>query len=288
MARATVIELMEGNVWAADAQLANLDKETRRDGWDFVGEEPPTVDQFNDAQQLPELAIAYLYKRLKKVTAAGGQDITNQSDDDTILKAIKALFLSKTADLSVGNGLSKSGALGDNNLSISMAMPGTVGLNSKNETTATSHTHAFDTSLLLPTGTFIWYIGLSVPKGFLLLGGDWFAKAEFPELSKVLATIGYPWGVSETHFRLENFSDRFIRSIGQGRAIGSLQGDQIRAHAHAQGSESVKNTYGGGTYIGRRTYPNGEFDSYIGQSTGPVGGEETRPMNIALLPCVKY
>lgn len=75
-----------------------------------------------------------------------------------------------------------------------------------------------------------------------------------------------------------------------GRAAGSAQADAIRDHYHAQGSESLNNYYGGGSYVGGRTYPAGESNSIAGQHTSGVQGIaaeqisalETRPYNLAL------
>lgn len=88
----------------------------------------------------------------------------------------------------------------------------------------------------------------------------------------------------------------------------SVAGD----HAHAQGSTAIGNLYGGGSFVFNHAYNNGAFPSYQNQNTstagahshglstdsagnhshnvsvGASGDGESRPINVALLACIKF
>lgn len=53
--------------------------------------------------------------------------------------------------------------------------------------------------------------------------------------------------------------------------------EEMPSHNHKQGSEGLYNKYGGGDYIGPRTYPEQINPSYIGQLTSSTGSD--RPHN---------
>ena len=53
--------------------------------------------------------------------------------------------------------------------------------------------------------------------------------------------------------------------------------EEMPKHHHQQGSECLYNFYGGGTYVGKRSweYDNGTtYDTYSGQNTSSVGGDQ--------------
>ena len=53
--------------------------------------------------------------------------------------------------------------------------------------------------------------------------------------------------------------------------IGGSKDAVVVAHSHEQGSESLYRDYGGGTFVGDRTYPSGGIASYKYQNTSTVG-----------------
>lgn len=73
------------------------------------------------------------------------------------------------------------------------------------------------------------------------------------------------------------------RGIDSDREAGSSQDHQIISHQHKQGSEALYNYFGGGKYIGGRSYPAGSSSSIQQALVSAFGGNETRPRNIAYL-----
>lgn len=87
-----------------------------------------------------------------------------------------------------------------------------------------------------------------------------------------------------------NFTTTSRDPLSGSRILGSTQESALSAHFHQQGSEALYNFEGGGNYIGARTYSAGGIGSYTYANTTTVGqsNQETRPVNIALLYCIKY
>ena len=66
------------------------------------------------------------------------------------------------------------------------------------------------------------------------------------------------------------------------RAFGVLQYDSLKSHAHDTG------IYIQGGYGDNNWSPNIPYYGASGHQTGMSGGNESRPRNVALLPCIKY
>ncbi|MGC4130202.1 MAG: hypothetical protein QM564_11750 [Bergeyella sp.] len=64
----------------------------------------------------------------------------------------------------------------------------------------------------------------------------------------------------------------FALGVTGGEKTHQLSVSEMPEHFHLQGSESLYNDYGSGTYVGARTYPNGTIASYRNQKTSSVGG----------------
>lgn len=60
-----------------------------------------------------------------------------------------------------------------------------------------------------------------------------------------------------------------------GKREHKLTIEEMPKHSHKQGSESLHVLFGGGEYVGKRTYPGGEYNMYIKQNTNEVGGDRT-------------
>lgn len=99
--------------------------------------------------------------------------------------------------------------------------------------------------------------------------------------------VNAPWGRGNgtTTFALPNLLDRFIRgwNPASNRVFGTLELDSLRSHNHGfQGSALA--LVGGVGFSGGGLY---------GNSVGTIpetlytGSTETKPINIALLPCIK-
>jgi hypothetical protein len=125
-------------------------------------------------------------------------------------------------------------------------------------------------------GTIVAYMGKSAPKGWLICDG----KAVSDSHEELKAIIG------------ENTPDlrgRFLRGLdltgaidpdGKTRALGSVQEDELKSHAHsltrANGGDGGHPGHGDGLYQG------------IQGGTGAAGGSETRPKNVAVNFIIKY
>lgn len=74
-----------------------------------------------------------------------------------------------------------------------------------------------------------------------------------------------------------------------GRFLGSIQTDDFKSHDHPRspyGFNEIAYWTIGTNLGGFASHNSGE--QYFAATTGLRGGTETRPHNIALLPCIKY
>jgi microcystin-dependent protein len=143
-----------------------------------------------------------------------------------------------------------------------------------------------------PIGTVMYFAASSAPVGWFECDGRNLDTQSFPDL---FAAIRYTYGGSGVNFRLPDLRGEFLRGwdrssvvgargVDPGRVFGSSQGDEFRSHSHQSP------TWNGspGTY----EVPSGTLYGYdYGVQSAPTaatGGTETRPRNVALLPCIKY
>lgn len=140
----------------------------------------------------------------------------------------------------------------------------------------------------------------TIPPGWLIRNGATVSTADYPNLSEwaqaygVIATdatdkTNNPGKFYSTDswvtFALPNSLGVFDRpyagagSIDTGRTVGSRQTDDLKAHTHTYNSLATRDGTGG-------TQTTSETGS--GQTTGSTGGTETRPINDATLPCIRY
>jgi microcystin-dependent protein len=143
----------------------------------------------------------------------------------------------------------------------------------------------------VPVGTIINFADSTAPLGYLECDGRSLNKSIFVDLFNV---IGYTYGGGGTSFNLPDLRSQFVRgwdhgaNIDTGRAFGSKQDDAFKSHTHnlANGNSPIAIAlYSGGNS------PNGKAFQYYDTGETPIiatGGTETRPKNIALLPCIKY
>lgn len=137
------------------------------------------------------------------------------------------------------------------------------------------------------------------PAGYLKANGALISRATYADLwvfaqasGNISATDGAwtagQWspGDGALTFRIPDLRGEFLRmwddgaGIDAGRAIGSNQAQDLQPHTHGIGNSAL-GEFASGTY-GYVPSANALVQS---TSTGVV---ETRPRNIALLPCVKY
>ena len=176
----------------------------------------------------------------------------------------------------VDNGLVVMGNLGVGTISPSAKLeivgtPGVDGIKFPDGTTQT--TAAGGTSN--DTGMISYFVGATCPTGWILANGATISSSG--ESSNLYTYIGSTYG-SAGKLPDMTTAGRFIRSIGGKAApLGTQQIDMFASHTHANGGTLGANA---------QAYPGSYFD--VPSNTGAAGGVETRPVNYAMTPCVKY
>ena len=133
-----------------------------------------------------------------------------------------------------------------------------------------------------------------VPAGWLLCDGSVYTTAVYPTLG---ALLGNTYGGSTGTFAVPNLSGLFIRGAGtqtssgvtySAGTIGTIQADNFQGHEHTYSGTQVSNTFAGGSGSGltnlSRTTTNEITD---GTNGTPRYGTETRPVNLAMVYCIK-
>jgi microcystin-dependent protein len=152
--------------------------------------------------------------------------------------------------------------------------------------TLNQSTSRFEPANAVPTGAVMPFASSSAPIGWLKANGAAVSRSTYATL---FATIGTTFGAGDgsTTFNLPDMRGEFPRGwddgrgVDSGRSFGSAQGDQLRAHTHtvaAGNSGGVDNIITTGNARSNDT-------SY---TTSSIGGNETRPRNVALLYCIKF
>ncbi len=170
-------------------------------------------------------------------------------------------------------------------------------------------------------GRVDFFPGSTAPDGYIKANGATLSRAAYPELwafaqSRIAPandTLNYPGlfgsGDGATTFKVPDLRDYFPRFQSDGAATeynrepGSKQEDDIKSHDHpyqdvvyteastAGGTDANgrdgKKIIGAGIGGSNSDYDN-NYGFYENSTTGPTGGVETRPKNIALLGCIKY
>ena len=156
-----------------------------------------------------------------------------------------------------------------------------------------------------PVGWIGWYPVETPPEGTLVCNGGAVSRTAYAELFAVLGTK-YGAGDGSTTFNLPDLRGRFIRGTGgNAAALGVAQGDatapngiylEMQRAISLQTGSIVIPTVNGGNNL----YPfnaNGDATKYEVVHTNerdnlnfnPFFGDiETRPANVALLPCIIF
>jgi microcystin-dependent protein/outer membrane murein-binding lipoprotein Lpp len=156
---------------------------------------------------------------------------------------------------------------------------------------------------LNPPGTIMAYAGDTAPPGWLLCDGAYLNRTTYATLFAVVSTR---FGTSTTtNFAVPDFRGRFLRGrdggIGrdpdrltrtamksggdEGDLVGSVQGDQFRAHKHDVPNDDTGSTVNQNSLLDSANSNEG-FSSTPG--TGMTGGNETRPINANVNYIIKY
>ncbi|MDR1701516.1 MAG: tail fiber protein [Sporomusaceae bacterium] len=129
----------------------------------------------------------------------------------------------------------------------------------------------------------IWYAAITPPKGWIICNGQ--ATTAYPELASIVGS------------HVPDLRGEFVRGLDLGRNIDvgrvfrSWQTDTFTDHTHyismrgRTGSDS--------SWDPTPHWSSGDY-GYVGPSSAKSSGAsigagaETRPRNVALLPCIKY
>jgi phage-related tail fiber protein len=135
----------------------------------------------------------------------------------------------------------------------------------------------------VPSGAVFWFAASTAPTGYLKANG---ASLSTTTYAALFAVIGYTFGGSGGNFNLPDLRAEFIRGwddgrgVDSGRVFGSAQAAAFASHTHTAGVSTAA-AAPGGTSVSVRGVES------TGVATSSAGGTETRPRNIALLPCIK-
>jgi len=200
------------------------------------------------------------------------------------------------SSLTTGNVLLGAGAG-----NVNFVAPGTQG----NVLTSTGGTW-----ISAPNGTTgqVAYFAMAVPPtGWLICDGTAVSRTDYPNLFAAISTI---WGSGDgvNTFNLPDLRGEFIRGldigrgVDTGRVLGTRQSADVGPHTHDfkdvygfedDGASDWTDRNGNKNY----PYPDDQYFMYdedadygaryaLGR-TEPGGNTETRPRNVALLPCIK-
>ena len=138
----------------------------------------------------------------------------------------------------------------------------------------------------VPSGAVFYFAANSAPSGYLEANGAAISRTTYAALFAVVGTtIGA--GDGSTTFNLPDLRGEFLRGwdngkgTDSGRTFGSFQADEFKSHTHTE----LYNTQSTGQ--DQAGSGSGDNDFTSSRQTGATGGSETRPRNIALLPCIK-
>lgn len=130
-------------------------------------------------------------------------------------------------------------------------------------------------------GAVMFFAGPTCPTGWLLANG-----ANLPTTGVYAALfyyLQYTYGKVGDNFVLPNMIDgTFIRGIGgNALSIGTKQGDAFESHSHYYLQRPNNASRGSGS-----RGVTSEAAAWV--ETSPTGENETRPLNYAMTPCLKY
>ncbi len=147
---------------------------------------------------------------------------------------------------------------------------------------------SFIAATILPAGAVLFFAMNAAPSGYLVCNGSAVSRTAFATLFSKIGTL-YGSGDGSTTFNLPDLRGEFIRGwdggkgVDSGRLFGSGQLDLFKSHNH-----SLKNYP---LTSGMVTRAPAVWTSETTQdgmtTTEDSGGSETRPRNVAMLPCIK-
>jgi microcystin-dependent protein len=164
----------------------------------------------------------------------------------------------------------------------------------------------------VPPGTIMYYAKNTPPAGYFECDGSVVSQITYLDLYSIIGSTFNIGGEGAGNFRIPDLRGYFLRGwdngrgIDTGRTFGSNQAHAAEKHRHFKG-EAVTNetpdgkyngnglTINGVTYGSSNQSGSGGFSSFSSSVQVPAvsGGtvnvaSENRPVNTALLPCIKY
>jgi hypothetical protein len=152
----------------------------------------------------------------------------------------------------------------------------------------------------VPVGSVYHFATSTAPTGFLFCNGNTVpngagtVQGVTADFSALYAILGTTYGAAGT---LPDLEGVFIRGTGSqtisgitySGTLGTKQGDAMQGHRHPEIAPAGFNLVGFGGGGGPVTSSLITGDPTTDGTNGtPRTGSETRPANIALLPCIKY
>ena len=242
-------------------------------------------------------------------TSSGGTALTSFTANGAMYATSTSALTTGTLPVaSGGTGVTSSTGTGSVVLSASPALTGTP--TAPTAAAGTSTTQVATTAYVLqngvPTGAVFWFGASTAPSGFLICNG---ASLSTTTYAALFAIIGYTYGGSGGSFYLPDLRGEFIRGwdagrgVDPGRVFGSSQTQATEAHQHivpiswntGNGDVLLPSSYLYGTSGSITTARlNGSTSASAASQPAPLVSTqiattsgETRPRNVALLPCIK-
>lgn len=172
-----------------------------------------------------------------------------------------------------------------------------------------SGTIALGEQTSVPIGSVIWVTGTTAPAGYIAANGQLLDRTAYADLWNYANASGnivadtswtkgnYSYGNGTTTFRVPDLRDQFIRGASSTRPVGNGEEDAFQGHRH-DATPDGKTLRPFTTTSGSSASVSGSIQSnYYYNSTGdpiadtingtPRTSDETRPKNVALLPCIR-
>ena len=210
---------------------------------------------------------------------AGTVDATNLATD--------AVTTVKIADDNV-----TTAKIADANVTVGK-LENTLDLSSKTVTLPNNSVTAsmLQSGAAVPAGAVFYFAANSAPSGYLEADGAAISRTTYSALFAVVGTT-FGSGDGSTTFNLPDLRGEFLRGwdngkgTDSGRTFGSFQDHQLQLHSH---TEKFGNNSPHQDQAGSGTADNDINTTGQTSTSGTTGnfGSETRPRNIALLPCIK-
>jgi microcystin-dependent protein len=162
---------------------------------------------------------------------------------------------------------------------------------------------ALEVAVTIPPGTIASYAGSVVPSGWLLCDGTEINRTQYAALFAAIS-IAHGGGNGVSTFNLPDYRGRFLRGTDNGAGrdpdrttrsaansggnsgdnVGSIQGDDFKAHNHNILTHDGSGAISGEIPLGWFPGSGGSASNYAGMSmaTGGGPGSESRPKNASV------